>query len=194
MKKVCLIATLLLLSVAALAQGTRPARPGASSQGEKEREEHAAPFAPKSSIVLNVNGLGCQTTEGSNMFAALAWSWGASNPATIGTGTGGAGAGKVNLSDLAVQKKFDQCSPALFGAVAMGKHFNAVTLTQEDSTGNVVLTLTMNEVFVTSWQAGGSVNEPLPTESVTFAFAKIKIEDTASGSKFCWDVAQNKGC
>jgi type VI secretion system secreted protein Hcp len=178
MKKLCLVATLLLVSVAAVAQGAS--------------EMHIKPPAPKASITVNIAGLSCQTTAGTNMFSVQAWSWGASNPVTIGSAGGGAGAGKASVSDLVVQKNFDQCSPVLFGAVATGKHFNTLTLTQEDSNGNVVLTVTLSEVFVSSWQMSGSVNQALPVESASFAFAKVCIEETGSGGKFCYDIAQNK--
>ena len=177
MNKLCLVA-LLLLSVAARAQGNSQA--------------HIPPPPPKASITVNLNGLSCQTTAGTNAFSVLAWSWGASNPVTIGTGGGGSGAGKASVSDLSVTKMFDQCSPALFGGVVTGKHFNTLTLTQDDSNGNVVLTVTLSDVLVSSWQMSGSVNEAFPTESVSFAFAKVCIAETGGGGKFCFDIAQNK--
>jgi type VI protein secretion system component Hcp len=176
MRKVCLLATLMLVSAAAVAQGAS--------------ETHIKPPAPKASIIVTVNGLSCQTTAGTNMFSVQAWSWGASNPVDIGSGSTGAGAGKASISDLNVQKNFDQCSPALFGAVVTGKHFNTLTLTQLDGNGNVVLTLTLSEVLVSSWQMSGSVNQDLPIESVSFAFAKVCIAETAGGGKFCYDLSK----
>lgn len=182
MKKLCLAALLCLATTFAVAQG--------NSQNAKDA--HIKPPAPASSIVVNIGSLGCQTTTGTNMFSVMSWAWGASNPTTIGSSSGGAGAGKVNFSDLVVQKNFDQYSPALFGAVSAGKHFNSLVLTQEDSNGNVVLTATLSEVFVSSWQVSGSVNDSTPIESVSFAFAKICIAETSSGAKFCWDLVQGK--
>jgi len=182
MKMLCLAGLLCLASIFAVAQGN----------SENAKDAHIKPPAAKSSIVVNISSLGCQTTTGTNMFSVLSWAWGASNPTTISSASGGAGAGKVNFSDLVVQKKFDPCSPTLFGTVSQGKHFNSLVLTQEDFSGEVVLTATLSEVFVSSWQVDGSVNEPAPTESVSFAFAKICIAEASSGAKFCWDVTQGK--
>ncbi|MGH9520925.1 MAG: type VI secretion system tube protein Hcp [Terriglobales bacterium] len=113
-----------------------------------------------------------------------------SGAGSISSGSTGAGAGKASISDLNVQKSFDQCSPALFGAVVTGKHFNTVTLTQLDANNNVVLTLTLSEVLVSAWQMSGTVSQDLPIESVSFAFAKVCVAETAGGGKFCYDLTK----
>ena len=178
MNRLCSVAAMLLISAAAIAQGAS--------------QNHVKPPSPPSVIVADVNGLKCQTTAGTDSFDVMSWSWGVENSSTIGSATGGAGAGKATFGELNVHKKFDQCSPALFGAVSTGKHFSSLTLTQEDSNGNVLLTLTLDEVLVTNWQVSGSVHDEFPGESVNFAFAKICVKETAGGTKFCWDVVQNK--
>ena len=178
MKRLGFIAVLLVTSISAMAQGAS--------------ESHLKPPAPKSTITVKVNGLTCQTIAGSSTFGVQAWSWGASNPVTIGSAGGGSGAGKASISSLNISKQFDQCSPVLFGAVVTGKSFSSLVLTQEDDKGAVVLTVTLSNLFVESWQMSGSVNEAQPSESVSFAFAKVCIAETAGGGKFCFDVAQNK--
>lgn len=176
MKKVLFAMSSLLLAIGAAAQG-----PPQLSKAKIN--------APKSTITVNLDGINCSTTAGSNAFAATAWSWGASNPTTIGSASGGAGAGKVSVSSLNVSKNFDQCSPALFFAVASGKHYASATLTQQDSDGNVVLTLAMSQVFVESWQLSGSVNEALPSEAVSFAFEKICVSEPSTSAKVCYNAA-----
>ncbi|HEX9119614.1 MAG TPA: type VI secretion system tube protein Hcp [Terriglobales bacterium] len=140
--------------------------------------------------MVKLNGLSCTTAAGTNMFDALSWSWGASNQSTLGTG-GGSGSGKASISELVVQKKFDACSPVLFGAVTSGKNFPGLTLTQEDGTGNILLTVTLTNVLVTSWQIGGSTRSELPAESVGFDFEKVCISDTTTGNKACFDKVTN---
>ena len=60
---------------------------------------------------LKIAGVSTGTSGG--YIELYSWSWGASNSATIGSTSGGAGSGKVSLSDLTVTKKVDQATPAL---------------------------------------------------------------------------------
>jgi type VI secretion system secreted protein Hcp len=176
MKLVCVAASVLLLSAGVAAQG---------SQGKGNSK-------PKSGITLTIAGqqFACTTPAGSGAFNVAAWSWGASNPTTIGGGSGG-GAGKVSLSSLNVIKEFDACSPALFGAVATGRHFESATLVQSNSDGTVT-TLALTDVIVESWQASGSIASEQATESLSLVFAKVCLTDGGSGARFCYDVAANK--
>lgn len=183
MKRVWIAAAVLVLSAGfAAAQGN-------SGKGNGNGTANN-PNKPQSAIAINMPNLGCSTGAGTDAFAVLSWSWGASNPVDLGSG-GGGGAGKVSLSDLNVQKGFDACSPTLFGAVAVGKHFPTLTLTQSNSDGTVT-TLALTDVIVSSWQASGSVSSEAATESVSFAFAKVCLTDGGSGSKFCYDIKANK--
>jgi len=178
MKKVCLSVCALLLAVAAAAQG-----PPVLAKSKLN--------APKSSITVSVNGINCATAAGSNQFAVEAWSWGASNPVTIGGAGGGSGAGKASVSSLNLMKHFDQCSPALFEGVVTGKHFNSAVLTQQDSDGNVLLTVSLTGVFVESWQLSGSTGDASPSESVSLAFQKVCVAEPSTSSKVCFDLTTN---
>jgi len=60
---------------------------------------------------LKIAGVSTGTSGG--YIEIYSWSWGASNSTTVGSPTGGAGSGKVSLSDLTVTKKVDQATPAL---------------------------------------------------------------------------------
>ena len=178
MRKLTLLAVLLTLAAAAAAEG-----PPQLSKAKVN--------APKSVITVKIDGMNCTTTAGTNEFPVLAWSWGASNPVTIGSATGGAGAGKVSISSINVEKNFDQCSPALFLAVASGKHFATMTLTQEDTENNVILTMSLEQVFVESWQISGSVNAVYPTEAVSFAFEKVCVKEPSNSTTVCYNSGTN---
>lgn len=160
---------------------------GLAAQGNSGKNTNTK---PQSAIAVTVNGLTCSTSAGSDAFSVLSWSWGATNPADLASG-GGSGTGKVHVSDVNVTKPFDSCSPALLGAVATGKHYPTLTLTQSNSDGTVT-TLALTDVIVSSWQAGGSVSSEAATESASFAFAKVCLTDGASSSKFCYDLKANK--
>jgi len=106
----------------------------------------------------------------------LSWSWGASNSGTFHLG-GGGGAGKVNVQDLSFSKYVDLASTEVFLATCSGKHFPEATLVvrKAGDTPLEYLTITMQDVLITSYQTGGSGGEDRLIESVALNFAKVKI-------------------
>jgi type VI secretion system secreted protein Hcp len=130
----------------------------------------------------------------------LAWSWGASNSGNAHMG-GGQGAGKVNVQDLSFTKYIDKSSPDLFLFVCNGKHIPEAKLVirKAGETPLEYLSITMNDLIVTSVSTGGSGSEDRLTENVTLNFAKVKVnyveqtEKGAAGAKpqMGWDIAAN---
>jgi type VI secretion system secreted protein Hcp len=130
----------------------------------------------------------------------LAWSWGASNSGNAHMG-GGQGAGKVNVQDLSFTKYIDKATPDLMLFCCNGKHIPEAKLTirKAGETPLEYLTITMNDLIVTSVSTGGSGSEDRLTENVTLNFAKVKVnyveqtEKGAAGAKpqMGWDVAAN---
>jgi type VI secretion system secreted protein Hcp len=114
-----------------------------------------------------------------NAFEIYSFSWGASNPATIGSGSTGLAAGKVSLSSFNVMKKTDSSSTALFQACATGAHYPTAVVELRKAAGTsqlVFLTYTFTEVMIESIQwSGSSGGDDTPTESVSFAFGKVAI-------------------
>ena len=142
----------------------------------------------ESKLTAVVDGLNCSTPAGQGTFSVLSWSFGASNPVVIGGG--GGGAGKVSISDFNIQKLFDACSPALFGAVISGKHYKTLTFSQSQPKDGDTMVAVLSDVIVTSYQIGGSENTEYPTESMSFAFSKVCITETSSGNKLCYDATK----
>ncbi|MDB5437870.1 MAG: hypothetical protein JWM33_297 [Caulobacteraceae bacterium] len=105
----------------------------------------------------------------------FSFSWGASNPVSIGSSSAGLGAGKVSLSSLNIMKKVDTASPLLFLACCKGTHFPKVNLelrkagNSKNSEPYQVFELT--SVFVESVQQSASSEEA--TESVSLAYGAI---------------------
>jgi prepilin-type processing-associated H-X9-DG protein len=93
--------------------------------------------------------------------AIESWSLGAAH----GSG-GGGGAGKVSYSDLSVMISLEKASPLLQFALADGEHFDAAELTFRAPAGvqaragddkrQDYLTVTLEEVMVSSYQISGS--------------------------------------
>src|SRR5437588_9037878 len=56
------------------------------------------------------------------------FSFGVENPTTIGSATGGAGAGKVKFNEFTIKKTTDKATPLFFRVSATGDHFPTATL------------------------------------------------------------------
>jgi type VI secretion system secreted protein Hcp len=114
----------------------------------------------------------------------FSFSWGAHNPVDPGSAGGGTGAGRVTLSSFNIMKKVDSASPSLFGHCCTGKHFESATVTLNKASGDKETALPFlkyefEEVFVESLQASGaSGGDDKPSESVSFAFNKVKFTYT----------------
>ena len=111
----------------------------------------------------------------------LSFSWGVSNPTTIGSGTGG-GSGRASLSSFNVMKKSDKASPKLFQHCAQGRHFAKATVVFRAAGGDNslgYLKYEFEEVFVDSVQwSGSSGGDDRPTESLSLAFGKVEVTYT----------------
>jgi type VI secretion system secreted protein Hcp len=130
----------------------------------------------------------------------LSFSMGASNPVTMGSAGGGAGAGKASLSSFNCLKASDAASPGLFQACCSGKHFPKAVVKLQKSGGDSAvdyLTYEFENVFVESVQwSGSSGGDDRPTESLSLAFGKVTVtyapqadSGTKSGAVVgSWDV------
>jgi type VI secretion system secreted protein Hcp len=140
-----------------------------------------------------------------NQIEIYSFSWGASNPTTIGSGTTGSAAGKVSISSFNIMKKTDKASPVLFQMCCAGKHFNKATVTMNKASGDLqkalpFLVYEFQEVYVESIQwSGSSGGDDTPTESVSFSFGSVKatytpqLEGGTAGSPVGagWDIRKN---
>jgi type VI secretion system Hcp family effector len=147
----------------------------------------------RSTITVTVDGLSCTTPAGTGMFSALSWSFGA-NSTVSSTGGGGVGStGKANLTDVSVAKRTDSCSPLLFGDVVLGRHIKKVTILQQDGNKDDVFELTLEQVVISGYQLSGDESHEVPSEQLTFSYAKITITDKITNTSFGWNLALNKG-
>ena len=105
------------------------------------------------------------------------WSFGVSRASSPLPG-GGAGAGKSVPGDFTATKRTDKSTPRLAQAVAMGDHFKSaiITVRKAGGTQQEYLTITLSEVFISSYQAGGSGSGSLPMESISLNYSKMVQE------------------
>jgi len=131
------------------------------------------------------------------------FSWGATQAGTFAFG-GGGGAGKVRFQDLHFSTGVSKASPLLFKACATGQHYKEAILTCRKAGGSResldFMKITLSDVLVTSYQAGGSSGGDRPTESLSLNYAKIEYEVAAQNpdgslgdaNKAGWDLKANK--
>jgi type VI secretion system secreted protein Hcp len=120
------------------------------------------------------------------------FSWGASNPTSVGSGAKGLSAGKCSISSFNVMKNADVSSPPLFAACASGQHYGGMVVNLLKATGvsgmqQIFWTYTFTDVMIESIQwSGSSGGSDVPTESVSISFCKVQVDyftqDSATGS------------
>jgi len=139
-------------------------------------------------------------------FEISSFSFGASNPSSIGSAGGGSGSGKVNLSSFSVSKITDGASASLWLTCCNGGHYDDghVALRraggQADKTGTEYLLYDFKEVFVDHIQWSGSTGgDDRPMESVSFSFGAAQVTykpQSAAGAEIepiisKWSVVNN---
>ncbi len=138
---------------------------------------------------IRVDGI---TGESQGGFIEIySFSFGASNPTTIGSGTGGSGAGKVSLSDFSITKQLDASSPQLFQSVLKGATIPTVTLiikSVESVTGEEV-TILFTDVLISMYKLDETPVNQTPTspcppnqtgrpvESISFNFRELAFQN-----------------
>jgi type VI secretion system secreted protein Hcp len=103
------------------------------------------------------------------------WSFGVSNATSA---LGGGAAGKSVPGDFTATKKVDRSTGRLAQAVATGDHFKSAILTVRRAGGTQqdYLTITLSDVFISSYQAAGSGGGTLPMDSISLNYAKLVWE------------------
>jgi type VI secretion system secreted protein Hcp len=130
------------------------------------------------------------------------WSWGMTQSGSMHVATGG-GSGKVSVQDIHISKRVDKSTPVLTKFCCSGQHFSKGTLTVLKAGGDKpveYLSITMDNVLISSYTTGGSGGDDTISESISLNFAKYKLvykpqTDTgveAPGIEQTWDIAVNK--
>jgi type VI secretion system secreted protein Hcp len=121
----------------------------------------------------------------------VSWSWGVTNPTTVGAGNIGLTAGRANVAELNLMKFADSATPRLLDAACKGTHFPAATLAvRRSSDGLEYLKIRIEEISVTSVQL--STGGERPAESVGLSFARVVVDYIPTLGKpritYGWDV------
>src|SRR5438094_7169082 len=98
---------------------------------------------------------------GADAFEIKDFSFGVENPTTIGSATGGAGAGKIKFNEFTIKKTTDKASPLFFKSCVSGTHFKEVKLAVRKASRDQFefLTITMTDAIISSFNQGTSDGE-----------------------------------
>lgn len=155
-------------------------------------------------VFLEIKGIAGESTDKAyaGKIEVLSTSLGASNPATVGSGVGGASGGRVTWSSIAVSVKESKATAKLLEHVCNGKHIDDATFTYCRATGDksVFLVIKLTKVFVESVQHSSSAGgDDRPSVSFSLAYGKIEYTYTQYGTdgkkigdaKTSWNVETN---
>lgn len=136
-----------------------------------------------------------------NAIQIEAFSFGIHNTVSIGSATGGAGAGKARFSEFKITKAVDRASPNLLLYAGRGAHITQLDLYLRKADGGqqgadaVFLQYSFKLVAVSTIDWSGSAGDDTVKEEVTFEYGALQITyqpdqkgATSSGS---WDVVKN---
>lgn len=134
-------------------------------------------------IFLKIDGIPGESedTKHAGEIDVLSWAWGATNSGSHQYG-GGGGTGKVSFQDFHFTMKYNKASALLLLRCADGTHIPKAILYARKSTGTVqggqkeFLEFHFDKLTISSYQSGGSGGgDPIPTDSISFAFEKVKM-------------------
>lgn len=126
---------------------------------------------------LVIDGRPGPSTSKKDAIDILSFSFGANQSAHIGPGSSGSEtrAGRADVSNLTVMKVLDKTSPLLFDDCVTGNILKKVEIIYDKPMGDDqqdYFKLELTDALITSVQLSGSSENP--TESISFAFSKIK--------------------
>jgi type VI secretion system secreted protein Hcp len=108
------------------------------------------------------------------------WSWGESN-AGSGDQGGGHGAGRVSMQDFHFTMMVSNASPKLILACAQGDHIKKATVICRKAGGKEAVEyvkIIFEDVYVSSYQTGGSGSGVTPIDQISLGYEKVKYEYT----------------
>jgi type VI secretion system secreted protein Hcp len=127
---------------------------------------------------LIVDGRPGPSTSKPNAIDIVSFTFGATMPAVIGSGSSGgeARSGRANVQDVTITKVLDKTSPLLFDDCVTGNYLKKVDILYDKPMGDSqedYFKIHMEDALITSIQLSGTQENPM--ESISFAFSKIKV-------------------
>jgi type VI secretion system secreted protein Hcp len=117
------------------------------------------------------------TFPNATVISVSSFELGIENPVSLGSATGGAGAGKVQFDPLIIQKAVDHASPSLFSAASSGRNFQAVQLYLRSSgpAAQPFLAYEFRTVLITKIDWSGNTGSQEAAETLTLAYGAVVV-------------------
>ncbi len=157
-----------------------------------------------SDVYLKIEGIDGESTDSAHdkWIEVLSFNHGVSQAVSAPSGTGGRTSGRADFQDFSIVKEVDSATADLNIFCCNGKHIEKIELqcclATEDK--HTFYKYEMEDVIISSVSCGGGGGGTKPTESVTFAFGKMKWEYTPIDDKGSpgaavdrtWDLEKNE--
>ena len=140
------------------------------------------------------NGVeGESTAKGYEKWIKLySYSFGASNPSTVSSGSTGLSSGRTSVSSFSVMTKREKSTPTLFKFMVSGQHIDKIVVHLTKNVGGSGAPqkpfeiYTFDNCLVESVNWSGSGGEDEPYSNISFAYAKVTVhyeqQDTKGGT------------
>jgi type VI protein secretion system component Hcp len=132
-------------------------------------------------ITMNSTGFNC-TAAGGETFAVKSYTLKTRSSTDVDSSTQESKHPGTFSGPLRVNKAIDACSPVLLRLVLDGTHVQRVTLVDNLTKIDLVLS---DVIFISDELASG--DSGLPQESISMTFGKIEVHYTAQNAVVCWD-------
>lgn len=152
-------------------------------------------------VFLKIDGIEGESKDSKhpNEIEVQSWSWGVSQMGTMAANQGG-GAGKANFQDLHWTHAVDKASHKLMLACATGQHIPSASLVVRKAGGDQqdYILIKLTDILVSS--VNTSAASEVPTEQVSFNYAKVEFEyktqdekgKLGAANKFGYSLKENK--
>ena len=125
---------------------------------------------------LIIDGVEGQSTSREKAIDIYSFSFGGSLPTSFNLAGGESRAGRANFTDVVAMKAVDKTSPLLFQDCISGDFLKKVEIIYDKPLGDKqedYFKIEMEDAIITSITLSGGTENP--TESLSFAFKKIKV-------------------
>jgi type VI secretion system secreted protein Hcp len=148
------------------------------------------------SYFLKIDGIAGESLDAKHKgeIELESFSWGETQLGAA-TGSGGAGAGKVQMHDFHFVARMSKASPQLLLACASGQHLKSAVLTgrRTGKDQQEFLVIKFADLLISSYQTGGVADQAFPTDQVSFNFAQISVDYRAARPDGTLDAAVHAG-
>jgi type VI secretion system Hcp family effector len=143
----------------------------------------AGPASAAVNAYLKIDGIPGESMDGQHQgwIEITSFSFDIPSHQTIGSATGGAGAGKIKFNEFTIKKTTDSASPAFFKNCVAGAHYKTVVLRVRKaggdprSAGQPFLTYTFHDCLITAFTGGAPRGGGIAANGLTLQYSRVDV-------------------